>query len=97
MCINSLIASKYCIFSKFCGKNLTGFQNLSGLIYFLAQDAERCFSHSQMELGNEEKGNLKFYNPHKLWARIVYFNHDPITSAKDIHNIIKPLFDDLEN
>lgn len=45
----------------------------------------------------EIKGNLKFSKPHKLWARIFYFNHDPITSAKDIHNIIKPLFDDLED
>jgi Holliday junction resolvase RusA-like endonuclease len=43
------------------------------------------------------KGNLKFYKPHKLWAIIFYFNHDTITSAKDIHNIIKPLFDDLED
>jgi Holliday junction resolvase RusA-like endonuclease len=42
------------------------------------------------------KGNLEF-STHKLWARIFYFNHDPITSAKDIHNIIKPLFDDLED
>lgn len=30
----------------------------------------------------------------RLWGRIIYFNHD-IARARDIHNIIKPLFDSL--
>lgn len=31
-----------------------------------------------------------------LYGRIYYFNHDRGATARDIHNIIKPLFDALE-
>ena len=32
-----------------------------------------------------------------LYGRIYYFNHDRGSNARDIHNIIKPLFDALES
>jgi Holliday junction resolvase RusA-like endonuclease len=62
------------------------------------KDQRKLYRYLEHTLGivKGTQGNLKFSKPHKLWARIVYFNHDPISSAKDIHNIIKPLFDDLE-
>ncbi len=56
------------------------------------KDQRKLYRYLQHTLGivKGTKGNLKFSKPHKLWARIVYFYH-AITSAKDIHNIIKPL------
>jgi hypothetical protein len=37
-----------------------------------------------------------FMEDNMLYGRIYYFNHERI-GARDIHNIIKPLFDTLEN
>jgi len=63
------------------------------------KDQRKLYRYLKNTLGlvKGTKGTLKFSKPNKLWAKMVYFNHDPITSAKDIHNIIKPLFDDLED
>ncbi|MEZ4729832.1 MAG: RusA family crossover junction endodeoxyribonuclease [Caldilineaceae bacterium] len=35
---------------------------------------------------------MPFEQNTRLWGRIIYFNHD-IVRARDIHNIIKPMFD----
>jgi hypothetical protein len=38
---------------------------------------------------------IKFSNTDKLYGRIFYFNHDTY-GIRDIHNIIKPIFDMLQ-
>lgn len=35
---------------------------------------------------------MPFEQNARLWRRLIYFNHDDVR-ARDIHNIIKPLFD----